>query len=163
MSGRNGQVHGLQDVVRRLAYLGADLEQAMQLAVIAGGQVVANDAKRRAPKLTRTLSRSIHVEAGESSLQGATALVGTDVVYAAIHEYGGTIQHPGGTPYIVTSSGAKFLRKDGRYPAGVRFTKPHPIHISAQPYLRPALDENRGQVSQAIGISLQAYLRRVLR
>lgn len=65
-------------------------------------------------------------------------LLGSKLIYAAIHEYGGTINHPGGTPYIVTGKGALFMKKDGNYPEGVKFTKPHLITIKARPYLKPA-------------------------
>jgi phage gpG-like protein len=56
--------------------------------------------------------------------------------YFAIHQFGGTIRHPGGTPYIILGTGlARFLKKDGQYPAGVRFTRPHAITIPARPML----------------------------
>lgn len=74
------------------------------------------------------------------------------VAYAAAHQYGVEIKHPGGTPYIPWNSvnGAKkkkgrigsmgqnqmvFLKKDGNYPAGVKFTRPHVIGIPARPYI----------------------------
>lgn len=60
---------------------------------------------------------------------------GSNLIYAAIHQFGGTINHPGGTPYIVTDRGAIWLKKDGSYPANVRFTKPHPITIPAREML----------------------------
>jgi phage gpG-like protein len=72
--------------------------------------------------------------------------VGTDVPYARIHELGGTINHPGGTPYIVTTNGAVFLSKtkaDQLRQRGfwVGLTKPHPIKMPRRPYLVPALEE----------------------
>jgi len=75
---------------------------------------------------------------------------GSDLVYAAIHEFGGTINHPGGTPYIVTDEGAVFMRKDGNYPKGVQFTQPHMIRIPARPTLKKAFDETAPKGTQVI-------------
>jgi phage gpG-like protein len=60
-------------------------------------------------------------------------LIGSNLPQARILHEGGTIQHPGGTPYITTRAGAKFLRKDGNYPKGTRFTRPHTIRIEPRP------------------------------
>jgi phage gpG-like protein len=56
-------------------------------------------------------------------------------IYAAAQHYGAKINHPGGTPYILIGGRAKFLRKDGEYPPGVRFTRPHIIELEARPFL----------------------------
>lgn len=65
--------------------------------------------------------------------------VSLDVVpYAAIHEYGGTINHPGGTPYRVIDGRVVFVRKGtGKR---LRKTAPHEIKIPARPYLRPGYE-----------------------
>lgn len=154
------QVKGLSDLVHKFQAMGVDLGSALLPSALAGGLVVANDAKRRAPFLSGTMRRSIHVEPGEVGPESASVLVGTDVVYAKSHELGLTILHPGGTPYIVTEEGARFMRKDGQYPGGVRFTRPHYITFKAKPFLRPALDENRDRVMEAIGKALLKRLRR---
>ncbi|MBI5646675.1 MAG: phage virion morphogenesis protein [Ignavibacteriae bacterium] len=72
----------------------------------------------------------------DARVDGLSVIMSSHLVYAAIHQYGGTIQHPGGTPYIIGEGGmAKFLRKDGNYPPGVQFTAPHPIPIPARPFI----------------------------
>lgn len=64
-----------------------------------------------------------------------------DVKYAAIHEFGGVIEHPGGTPYFIAESGlAVFVSKDHPDAADLPRTKPHQITMPARPYLRPAAD-----------------------
>jgi hypothetical protein len=64
-----------------------------------------------------------------------------DVKYARIHELGGTIAHPGGTPYFVGEDGkAHFVSLDDPRAANLPKTKPHDIVIPAKPYLRPAAD-----------------------
>jgi len=72
--------------------------------------------------------------------------VGTNLKYARIHELGGTINHPGGTPYIVTANGAVFLSRAKAANLEQRGfwvgkTKPHPIKMPRRPYLVPALEE----------------------
>jgi phage gpG-like protein len=62
-----------------------------------------------------------------------------NIEYAAIHNYGGTINHPGGTPYIVVGSQGgrevRWLKKDGSYPPQVKFTKPHTIRIPKREFM----------------------------
>lgn len=64
------------------------------------------------------------------------------VPYARIHEFGGTINHPGGTPFFIKDGQLRFVRKAN----GARFakTKPHPIVIPARPYITPALETFSG-------------------
>lgn len=66
------------------------------------------------------------------------------VPYARIHELGGTINHPGGTPYFINDEGkAVFVSKANADPDLPR-TKPHPIKIPARPYIGPALKSFSG-------------------
>lgn len=63
--------------------------------------------------------------------EGNRLVYGTKVAYAAIHEHGGTIQHPG------SSKKQAWMGANGLV---VRYgTKPHPITIQARPYLAPAM------------------------
>ena len=68
----------------------------------------------------------------------ATLKIGSSVPYAAIHEYGGTINHPGGTPYMIVDDGRVLFLKKGD-PRAVRTTRAHAITMPARPYLAPAL------------------------
>lgn len=72
-------------------------EQAMPTelkALMAGANTVVNSAKRRVPKKTGTLSRSIHMEPESDS----GVLVGTDVKYAKYVEQGTARMK--GRPYL---------------------------------------------------------------
>jgi len=67
---------------------------------------------------------------------------GSSVKYALIHEYGGTINHPGGTPYIIGEGGkAIFVKKSYSGDRKVKYTKAHSIKIPARPYFAPAIDK----------------------
>lgn len=59
------------------------------------------------------------------------------IPYARIHELGGTIEHPGGTPYRVIGGRAIFVSKANG--AGLPTTKPHNIEMPARPYIGPSM------------------------
>lgn len=62
----------------------------------------------------------------------------TSSPYAKIHQYGGTVAHPGGTPYYpirFTDGEFRPLNKRWIGTPGVRLTKPHPITIPKRLYL----------------------------
>lgn len=106
-------------------------------ALLAGGEVVRNHAKLniQAQELvdTSNLLNSISVQEGSGGKTDATVEIGTNVEYAAIHEFGGAIHQ--------TNAWGK----------GIEQT----IHIPARPYLRPALDENESSIVDAVGTSLK--------
>jgi hypothetical protein len=71
--------------------------------------------------------------------------------YARIQELGGTIAHPGGTPYVTLEDGATFVTKARAAELSargfrVRYTRPHTITLPPRPYLRPALDRMRPDI-----------------
>ena len=113
-------------------------------SLLAGGEVVRNHTKLniQAQELvdTSNLLNSISVQEGSGGKTDATVEIGTNVEYAAIHEFGGAIHQ--------TNAWGK----------GIEQT----IHIPARPYLRPSLDENTKSISDAIGTSLVDQIRGVL-
>lgn len=81
-------------VLSKFTYIG---EQAMPTelkALMAGANTVVNSAKRRVPKKTGTLSRSIHMEPESNN----GVLVGTDTTYAKYVEQGTAKKK--GRPYL---------------------------------------------------------------
>jgi len=54
----------------------------------------------------------------------------------ALHEFGGTFEHPGGTPYVYTGEGVRFVSNEHPDPDG--HTDPHTITIPARSILRTA-------------------------
>ncbi len=123
------KLKGLDALVQRIERLEAGLqEQALGAALYTGALIVEADAKVRVPKVTGTLARSIHTE-----VRGATAVVGTNVVYARRIEYG-------------------FVGLDS---LGRRYNQP------PQPYLRPALATNRDAVLATVAAELRSQLARL--
>jgi hypothetical protein len=130
----------LRDFRRRLrAVSDAVGGRALETAVVAGGVVVQREAvlnlKRNRSWRTGTLARSIHVDVVETAPDHAAVEVGTDVVYARRIEFG-------------------FMDTDS---LGRRY------HQTAKPYLRPALDEHRDEISREIADVLADQLRRATR
>lgn len=138
------QLRGSQNVRQKLNRLESGLRgRTLERATVAAALVVQNDAKRRVPFLTGTLQRSIHIgghadkapdftgpdglNQPEVSSGRATIYVGTDLEYAQRIEYG-------------------FQGEDrlGRH-----------YNQQAQPYLRPALDENRAAVEREFAEALR--------
>jgi len=114
-------------------------------AVKAGGFVVEGAAEINIrEKLYRhptgNLMNSINVKAGKTTAHSASVTIGTNVIYAAIHEFGGTIKAKN-APYLC-------FVVDGN------FVKTKSVEIPARPYLRPALNDNKGKIVQAMGVQL---------
>lgn len=102
-------------------------DAAMDDVVVAAAQLVANDARSKAPVLSGTLRRSITVEV----VAPGDVRVGSDVAYARRIEYG-------------------FQGADSRGRS---------YHQAAQPYLRPAFDENRERIRRAVIEGARAVMR----
>lgn len=170
MSDFTATIQGGEELMRKFKELSdAVAQDALESAAIAGALPILNAAKKNAPKKTRTLSRSLHIGnhtdksdefgTGEdadkySDIGGATEsadsasiLVGTNLVYAAIQEYGGTVTTQK-APWL------KFKLKDGTW----RQVKT--VTIPAHPYLRPALDEKKDEAIDAAGRALWALIER---
>ena len=76
----------------------------------------------------------------------------------AIHEYGASFTHPGGTPYVIGSDGkAHFVSKNFTGPVrGV--TKPHNITIPQRSFLRAPFRIKRKEMNEATAKQFEAVL-----
>lgn len=102
-------------------------------AATAGLLLIQNAAKQKAPVKTGNLKRSIHIEIEEKHKDHAVAVVGTDVVYGPIQEFGGVVKNAFGI--------------EGRT-----------VTIPPHPYMRPAWDENIEAAKREVADSLAAQL-----
>uniref|UniRef100_A0A6H1Z6M7 Putative tail protein n=1 Tax=viral metagenome TaxID=1070528 RepID=A0A6H1Z6M7_9ZZZZ len=147
------EVKGVPELLKKLAALKVDVEQAVAASLLAAAFVVSNDAKRRAPRLTGNLARSI------------TPGVGTDPLGSS-----GAIEHTQGTlPEQSVKSLSGELRADGKATA---YVATNVVYAPAQeflplehrhgvsPYLRPALDENKQNVTDTYRKGLEQVIRR---
>ena len=131
-------------------------------ATLAGALILRNRAKQLVSKVTGTLSRSIHIGdatglvpvdvftpsegPGYSDIGGTIVVpggvrveVGTNLVYAAIQEFGGTIKR-------VSSKGKQYT-----------------IQIPPQAYLRGAFLEKKPDVIREIDETLDFFIRDALK
>lgn len=102
--------------------------------VIGGIAVISKKSKGARAILTQTgdLKNSIVVESATFS----KIKIASKLPYSAIHNTGGTIKHPGGTPYIIGANKlAIFMKKDGSYPSGTKFTGPHDIKMPKRKFM----------------------------
>lgn len=143
------EIIGLEDWEAELRRLTTEMRgEVLENALRAGALRIEGPAKEKAPVLTGNLRRSIHTETSSGG-EGAEAKIGTDVIYAAIQEFGGTIV-PKTKPYLV------FQTKDGAW------HRTESVTIPAHPYLRPAFDENKDQAVREVGRAIEAQLRKVV-
>lgn len=97
--------------------------------------------------LMKDLDKKVSIRVGIIGEQAYETHPHTDLTMAhlgAIHEFGATIQHPGGTPYTIDENGlAHFVSKDKG--EGLPKTKPHTITIPARSFLRATLLSGEGK------------------
>lgn len=166
-----GIVIGEEELIRKFQQLTAEMQgEALVNTVQAGGGVVMNAARENIKKQglirTRTLSRSVHQEVTERDANHAAVEVGTDLEYAAIHEFGGTIQPKSGKYLAIpvgsyTGSPRKYGDLKLRKTAGgnlvmidssgiVQYVLKRNVEIPARPYMRPAVDNNHDEVARSM-------------
>lgn len=111
--------------------------------------------------LRRSIFAKVPPSVTSTSVIGGASSSG-DVKYAGIHEFGGTINHPGGTPYIVTEAGAQFISKAAA--AGMKtpppVTKPHPIPMPEKSFMRTSLAEMRSEIVEGLSEAVKVGMSR---
>lgn len=104
---------------------------------------------------TGDLRRSIQHEIldGPSSVYGIVFSTGgrsKNPPYAEIHEKGGSINHPGGTPYLNFHGKTYFVSKSAAIASKLPVTKAHVINIPARPYMAPTLREMQNEIVEGL-------------
>lgn len=135
ITGEEEVARALHDAANRLS--GAQLEAAL----VSGAQILVNGAKTRAPKLTTTLARSIHI----LSQSPREVSVGTNLVYAAMQEFGGEI-YPVNRTYLRFEVGGDVIYTRG------------PVKIPAQPYMRPTFEADRDKAVREVAGAVRALI-----
>ena len=126
------EIKGLDEVLDRLDGL---LDNSkLQAALGKACALVERSAKQKAPKGNGELRRSI-----TSKVEGSAGIVFTPLEYAPYVEYGtGLFAEEGGrldVPWNYQDDKGDWHRTSGQHP---------------QPFMRPALDENREQIKRII-------------
>lgn len=161
-------VTGVKGLSQKLKQLGMDVEKNVERAAVAGAVILQNGAKQRVKRVSGNLSRSIHIGGHEDqasdfstniedrgnrrvpkperSKDRITVYVGTDVVYAAIHEFGGEIRP-------VRAKVLRFKLKNGEWVVARR------VRRNAQPFMRPTFDEDGPEAAREVGEALRDIIR----
>jgi len=135
ITGEEEVARALHDAANRLS------GQQMEAALVSGAQILVNGAKQRAPVLTGTLRRSIHILAQSSH----EVSVGTNLVYAAMQEFGGDVVPVNGT-YLRFEIGGEVIFTRG------------PVHIPAHPYMRPTFEADRDKAVREVAGAVRALI-----
>lgn len=167
------------DAIEALARVSKEARKGIMRGVSKAAQFVAATAKRNVRaklnttgEANRNLGRSISMDLEDRNLR---ALVGPRrVVYAAIHEFGGTIRPVKGRYLTIPvgdlkgsprkHAGLRFVRgrgDKGLYmvnDSGLQYVLVRSVTIPARPYLTPALVANEANIEQAIGDAVEALL-----
>lgn len=163
MAGVGVKIDGLKALGDKMRATAAALESGLDRAVMRGALLIAGQAQRNvttagtgAGTQRKEGGTGLHVRTGRlrqsigvSLLGPGVARVGTNVIYAAIHEFGGVIRHPGGTAYFpIGARRARWISNAEAAAHGRDFprTRAHNIPIRPRPYMRPALNTMRARV-----------------
>ena len=161
----NVTVTGDREVVQRLQSMPPTVHALLvaktrMLAINLQGHVKVDKLSGRVlNRISGRLSSSIKfaVDDAGSSVYGRVFSSG-DVKYAAIHEFGGVIKHPGGTAYIPDGVkkgsivGASFISNAAAAAIGgdLPRTKPHQIVMPERSYLRSSLKDMAAEISAGL-------------
>jgi hypothetical protein len=118
---------------------------ATQLAVyIKANKLSGDPLNRRSGKLAGSVHPIKTAEFSTDTNLSAGAGGGAGVKYAKIHEYGGTIHHPGGTAFFIDQAmggRAVFVSNASAMAASLPRTQPHDIPMPERSYMRSGLQE----------------------
>jgi HK97 gp10 family phage protein len=141
------EIIGLAEFEQKLKALSEAVRgKKLELALKSGALLIQGPAKEKAPVRTGNLRRSIQIETSSSG-DTAEARIGTNLVYARIQEFGGTIV-PKSKPMLAWKG------DDGWHFA-------HKVEVPAHPYLRPAFDEHHGAAVTEVGKALKILIEKV--
>ena len=129
------KIRGARKLKRKLNNMSESVRaDKLETAARAGAFPISNEAKRRAPKKSGTLARSIGPETTHKTATKVKIAIGTNVVYARIHEYGGVITPKQADMLHFTIDGKEIFTDE--------------VQMPARPYLRPAFDEKKREAEK---------------
>lgn len=119
---------------------------------------------RALDNLIKDLRRNVSIRIGIIGEKAHQIHKGTNLTNAelgAVHEFGATINHPGGTPYIIKEDGmAQFVPKDKGQ--GLPKTKPHQIIIPTRSFLRVPLLSPEGKKAIREQVKANSTFKKIL-
>jgi len=173
-------------LISKLDELPQDVYREMGYTILTVTLIVEAAAKEKIHRNFKgigTLAASVTHQILKVAGLAVTGVVGTNLVYAAIHEFGGTITPKNADwltiPFADVQGRAKdytntffawsknhnliLFQRTGKGEAKPLFVLVKKTEIPARPYLNPALTENKELIVQRVGESLKRSLERVAR
>ena len=142
------KITGDKQLIAKLERLSSELRgKTLERALVAGALIIQNDAKRKAPYLTGNLRRSIHI-GGHDDLNPDAGNI--------VDRSGNRVPNP----VVSATTVAVYVGTDVNYAAAVEFGSKTQ---RAQPYLRPAMDENQAAVGKEIADALKDLIEAAVR
>ncbi len=115
----------------------------------------------RSGNLRRSITQAVD-DFGEIGVYGRVYSAG-DVKYAGIHEFGGVIHHPGGTPYIIDAAVDGMIKTrfvSAAFPGRVAgVTRPHDIPMPQRSFLRSSLSDMQAEITRDLKATVVGALR----
>ncbi|WP_423396028.1 hypothetical protein [Burkholderia sp. LMG 21824] len=149
----DSEVTGDQAVVAHFRTMPERLRSAMRDAIyddlikLQRHVVTQKLASQVLNRKTGTLAASItpYMEFGDPDQ--VVGVLGANTPYARILEYGGVVNHPGGTAYLPTAGGFEFIsNKVAAELPNLPRTLPHAIPIREHSYMRSSLADLRSTI-----------------
>lgn len=153
----NVTITGGKELVAKFGYLSAEIQAALyikslELALMLEAYIKTSKLNGQVlNRVTGALSRSLNNKVDKISGGGVVGRVFSsgDVKYAGIHEYGGTINHPGGTAYVINPKKAHMMMfvSNKTATADMARTRPHQIKMPERSFMRSSLRDKSQQIS----------------
>ncbi|MDT8715440.1 HK97 gp10 family phage protein [Clostridium sp. 19966] len=154
-----GNIQGMDSLLKKLQSLGMDTMKSLQIGVENAGKKVQAEAKLLAPVDEGYLRNHIFEETTVSENK-VTSKVYTDVEYAAYVEFGTGPVGEASKPEAAEKLGItyKIDKWRGNIPdVGIRWISGQ----AAQPYMYPAIKNNKENVSQIIQDTVKKQIEKV--
>jgi HK97 gp10 family phage protein len=149
------RIKGMADLTRRLREVKTAISDDLEFAGTKGMLIVEGGARRNVSVDTGALRRSIITKTLEKTENSVKIGTGTNLEYGPYLEYGTGIYAENGegrdTPWAYKYTGTKG-------PEGWRTT----VGMKAKPFLRPAYDENKERVQDAVREELERAIQGAL-
>jgi HK97 gp10 family phage protein len=146
------KVTGLPEILKKLDALKVDTEKAVAASLMASAFVVSNDAKRRAPRKTGNLARSITPGVGTDAGGGSGPV--TQTQGGLVQQSVDSLKQELGTEGQATA----YVATNVVYAAAQEFL-PYEHEHGFSPYMRPAMDENHKAVTDTFTKALQQVIK----
>lgn len=139
------EIIGSKELIDKLNKLSNAVRgKVIENSLVAGGLLISNSAKNKAPYKTGTLRRSIHV--GGHTAESAPDFTPKDVA-GSYSDIGGN-QNDENSASVLIGTNLEYAK----------YQEYGTSKMAARPFLRPALDEEKENVKDEIGAALKVLI-----